>query len=157
MQMERISGSTSLQGYTKASRRGKGNHLTQRQTNTDQYLFRKTPLKMTSIMLSTSALFSCSFEATEGLHSHQFDFCYIYFPIIQKRKNLTSVIFFCILSSCVALFWRSVLALCTSYSFWLFSALALRFRATPTRALSSLTAKKVQKTKIQEMDIAVMR
>lgn len=53
---------------------------------------------------------------------------------------LTSVIFRCIFSSCSGLFCLVVFALCTSYSFWLFSMLTCRLRLTPTRALANFSA-----------------
>lgn len=58
----------------------------------------------------------------------------------QNDTGLTSAIFFCILSSCSVLFCLIVFVLCTSYSFWVFSMLTLRLRATPARELSSFTA-----------------
>lgn len=69
--MERISGSTSLH-RDRASEVKYGKHtLTRYRRHTYRYLFRKTPLKMASIMLSISALFSCSFGMTSRWHTSQ--------------------------------------------------------------------------------------
>lgn len=43
-------------------------------------------------MLSTSALFSCSFEARGGLQSRQFDFRYLSFSKITRRSHLCDLL-----------------------------------------------------------------
>lgn len=102
-----------------------------------RYLFRNIPLKRISIMLSISALFSCSFmgNSTGQMRQH---LCTV--VLYKSGAFLTSVIFRCIFSSCSGLFCLVVFVLCTSYSFWLFSMLTCRLRLTPTRALTNFSA-----------------
>lgn len=43
-------------------------------------------------MASTSALFSCSFEAAGRLHSHQFQLCHLGFSKIKRRSHLCDLL-----------------------------------------------------------------
>lgn len=68
-----------------------------------------------SIMLSISALFSCSLKNTWKRVGH--DFTLTSSLHSQSDTVLTSVIVFCILSSCSVLLCLIVFDFCTSHSF----------------------------------------
>lgn len=107
-----------------------------------RYLLRNTPLKMMSIMLSISALFSRSLRSEQDTEATHWERSNSLYQHCRKTIHmcLTSVRFICIFSSCGVLFCLVVFFFCTSYSFWLFSIPTPRLRATLIKELSSFTA-----------------